>query len=344
MKIKTISSGSAIVATAAAVAAATAAILAGAPWWLTAVIVVVLFGVGYFASLVVMQQFVIYRLKPLYQILFSRNVRTSELEEEYESAADMVNNIGGKLTNWAETNRLEIERLRENEQYRKDYIGNVSHELKTPIFNVQGYISTLLDGGASDEAVARDYLERAEKNIDRLINIVTDLDEISKLESGVLKLQPERFDIVALARECAEGAELEAARKGITITVGNPAPPQPPIYVTADRHYIMQVLSNLIVNSIRYGYEEGRTHIEFIDLFDKVMVEVADNGIGMEKKEIPRVFERFYRTDYGRSREQGGTGLGLSIVKHVIEAHGETIKVRSEPGEGSTFSFPLPKA
>lgn len=345
MKIKSIPSGAAIIAAVMAVCAGCVAGWIDGRWWMALIVAGVQFFVAYSVALWVMDSFVVYKLKPLYQILFSRNVRTVELNEKYESAADILNNIEDELSDWAEKHRREIVRLREREQYRKDYVGNVSHEIKTPVFNIQGYISTLLDGAIDDPAVSRQYLERAGKSIERLMNIVTDLDEISKLESDTLELHPERFDIVALACECIDIVDREARLKNISITIGKPgAPPQAPIYVMADRHYISQVFVNLLNNSIRYGTDHGKTRISFVDLFGKVMVEVADDGIGIAQADIPRVFERFYRTDKGRSREQGGTGLGLSIVKHIMEAHGETITLRSELGEGSTFSFILPKS
>ena len=194
-----------------------------------------------------------------------------------------------------------------------------------------------------DELINRKYLERAEKSIDRLINIVNDLDTISKLESNMNQLKMERFDIVALAREIAEQAEMEADRKGIRISVKGAENLPSPFWVLADKHYIGQVLVNLIINSIHYGREGGATRIRFRDMLDRILVEVEDNGQGIGKEDLPRVFERFYRTDKGRSREQGGTGLGLAIVKHIVEAHGERITVRSELGAGSTFSFTLKK-
>ena len=291
-----------------------------------------------------MKNFFIERIKPLYRIVLGRDIQTTEIAEELEQEEHPERSVSAELNRWAEQNQKEIARLKENELYRKEFVGNVSHEIKTPIFNIQGYISTLLDGGMSDPVLMRRYLERTEKSIDRLINITNDLEAISRLESGVLNLNYERFDIVQLTRDIVDTIEFEATKKNISVVVGSShTTPYPPVWVKADQYYIEQVLINLIINSIRYGNEGGETFIKFIDLFDKILVEVRDNGRGISKEDIPRVFERFYRTDKGRSRSQGGTGLGLSIVKHVLEAHGETINLRSELGKGSTFSFTLSK-
>ncbi len=310
-------------------------------WVAALVAVLVTFVIVTFVALFLIRKYVSYKLKPIYSIVLSRDVHTREIFSELKDKK--VEDIGEELTAWADTNDKEIARLKEAEQFRKQYLGNVAHELKTPIFNVQGYISTLLDGGLEDELINRKYLERAEKSIDRLINIVNDLDTISKLESSMNKLDMEKFDVVALAKEIADQAEIEADKKGIKISVKGAENLPSPFWVQADKHYIGQVFVNLIINSIRYGKEGGQTRIRFRDMLDKILVEVEDNGLGIGKEDLPRVFERFYRTDKGRSREQGGTGLGLAIVKHIIEAHGERITVRSEPGVGSTFSFTLKK-
>ena len=298
----------------------------------------------YFFSKYIIKKFVIYRIKPIYQIVSSKDFNTRDLEQELAHKQNMISSVEGELTNWAERNRKEIHRLKENEKYRKEFIGNIAHEIKTPIFNIQGYVLTLLDGALEDEKINRKYLERTEKSIDRLINIVTDLDQISKLESGVLLLAKERFDIVGLAKEIIETTELEANKRAINVSIkyyqGNQTLP---IMIMADKRYIGQIFVNLLTNSIKYGKYGGSTKISFIDLFDKIMIEVSDDGVGISKEDIPRVFERFFRTDKSRSREQGGTGLGLSIVKHIIEAHKENITLRSQLGKGSTFSFTLSK-
>ena len=293
--IKTKEGASLLVALLAAVIVAVTTTLLDVVWWMTLCAAAGVFVVMALVALFIIRKYVAYKLKPIYSIVLSRDVHTNEIFSELKDKH--VENIGEELTAWADTNDKEIALLKETEQFRKQYLGNVAHELKTPIFNIQGYISTLLDGGLEDELINRKYLERAEKSIDRLINIVNDLDTISKLESNMNRLKMERFDIVALTKEIAEQAEMEADKKGIKISVK--------------------------------GAE--------------ILIEVEDNGSGIGKEDLPRVFERFYRTDKGRSREQGGTGLGLAIVKHIVEAHGERITVRSELGVGSTFSFTLKK-
>ena len=274
-------------------------------------------------------------------MVLSRHVPTNEIVDELKDKH--VENISEELTAWADDNDKEIARLKQNEAFRKQYLGNVAHELKTPIFNIQGYISTLLDGGLEDDLINRKYLERAEKSIDRLINIVNDLDTISKLENNMNQLKMTRFDIVALAKDIAEQLDIEAAKRNIKLSVKGADSLPSTFWVTADQHFVGQVLVNLITNSIHYGKEGGSTRIKFRDMMDKVLVEVEDTGVGISKDDMPRIFERFYRVDKSRSREQGGTGLGLAIVKHIVEAHGERITVRSEMGVGTTFAFPLKK-
>ena len=315
--------------------------LLDAVWWVTLCVCGAVFVVVALVALFIIRKYVAYKLKPIYSIVLSRDVHTHEIFSELKDKH--VENIGEELTAWADTNDKEIARLKETEQFRKQYLGNVAHELKTPIFNIQGYISTLLDGGLEDELINRKYLERAEKSIDRLINIVNDLDTISKLESNMNRLEMEKFDIVALTKEIAEQAEMEADKKGIRISIKGADNLPSPFWVLADKHYIGQVIVNLVINSIRYGKEGGQTRIRFRDMLDKILIEVEDNGSGIAKEDLPRVFERFYRTDKGRSREQGGTGLGLSIVKNAVVIHGGTITVRNGERGGLEFVFTLRK-
>ena len=341
MKIKTKETASLYIALLAT--ALVAGVLAAIEmrWYLMLLVALCAFVLVFVAALFLIRKYVAYKLKPIYSIVLSRNVRTHEILDELQDKR--VENIGEELTAWADTNDREITRLKEAETFRKQYLGNVAHELKTPIFNIQGYISTLLDGGLEDQLINRTYLERADKSILRLINIVSDLDTINKLESNMNALTRDTFDVVALAREIAEQVEMEADKKRIKIVVKGADNLPSPFWVSANKHYIGQVLVNLVTNSIRYGKEGGKTVLKFRDMLDKILIEVEDNGQGIAKEDQPRIFERFYRADKGRSREQGGTGLGLAIVKHIVEAHGERITVRSEQGVGSTFSFTLKK-
>lgn len=251
-----------------------------------------------------------------------------------------IDNLNLEIVAWAEDRKEEIERLKKLEVYRKEFLGNVSHELKTPIFNIQGYVLTLLDGGLEDPSINRNYLIRAEKSVDRMITIIEDLEAISQLETGELQLEIERFDLAALMKDVIDAQEMKATEKGIMLTMPEESKP---LFVVGDRFRIRQVIVNLIVNSVKYGKEYGETKIRFYDAGDTVLIEIADNGIGIAKKHLPRLFERFYRVDKGRSREQGGTGLGLAIVKHIIEAHNQTIEVMSTEGVGTVFSFMLKK-
>ncbi|MBS9464017.1 sensor histidine kinase [Flagellimonas sp. 389] len=247
-----------------------------------------------------------------------------------------------EIEKFAEDKKIEIDTLKIREEYRKDFLGNVSHELKTPLFTVQGYILTLLDGAMNDKKIREKYLERANKGVERLIYIVKDLDLITKLEVGGLKLEEENFDIVELIQSVFDLLEMKASQKNITLTFDMDYPE--PIYVNADREKIQQVITNLLVNSIKYGHPKGTTEVSVENLIkNKVIVRVTDNGEGIPKQHIPRLFERFYRVDQSGSRTEGGSGLGLSIVKHIIEAHDEKIYVESEEDVGSEFSFTLEK-
>ena len=339
--VKTKENASLLMALVAAIIVAVVMAVGGMVWWLVCCVAVGVFILMAVFSLLMMKQYVAYKLKPIYSMVLSRDVHTTEIIDELKDKH--VENISEELAAWANDNDKEIERLKQSEAFRKHYLGNVAHELKTPIFNIQGYISTLLDGGLEDELINRKYLERAEKSIDRLINIVNDLDTISKLENDMNRLKMETFDIVALAKEIAEQLEMESSKRNIKLSVKGADSLPSQFQVTADKHFVGQVLVNLLSNSIHYGKEGGSTRIKFRDMGEKILIEVEDTGVGISKDDIPRIFERFYRVDKGRSREQGGTGLGLAIVKHIVEAHGERITVRSELGVGTTFTFPLKK-
>ena len=248
-----------------------------------------------------------------------------------------------EIDKFARDKKLEIETLKVREKYRKEFLGNVSHELKTPLFTIQGYILTLLDGAMNDKKIRKKYLERANSAVERLSYIVSDLDLITKLEAGDLRLQPEVFDIVALIKEVFGMVEMRANDKKITLTFDREY--STPLMVRADKERVQQVLVNLIINSLKYGRTKGTTEVSIENLIkNKAIIRVTDNGEGIEKNHLARLFERFYRVDKSGSRKEGGSGLGLSIVKHIIEAHNERIYVESEYGVGSEFSFTLEKA
>ncbi|MGA1385156.1 MAG: sensor histidine kinase [Flavobacteriaceae bacterium] len=284
------------------------------------------------------EQFIYSRIKKLYDdltILQSSAINTGPVTTDMKT-------LTAEIEKFAQEKKLEIDGLKVREQYRKDFLGNISHELKTPLFMIQGYILTLLDGAVDDKKVAKKYLQRAAKGVDRLAYIIKDLDLITKFEAGNLTVEPEAFDAVDLVKSVFEMLEMRASKKNITLTFDMEY--QQPIFVWADAEKIQQVLTNLIVNAIKYGHEDGTIEVSIEDLVkSKVIIRITDNGEGIAKEHIPRLFERFYRVDKSGSRKEGGSGLGLSIVKHIIEAHGEKIYVESVLGVGSEFSFTLEK-
>jgi two-component system phosphate regulon sensor histidine kinase PhoR len=256
-------------------------------------------------------------------------------------ATDMET-LSRKVKKFATDKKLEIEMLQVREHYRREFLGNVSHELKTPLFTVQGYLSTLTDGAFEDKTILKKYLDRAEKGVERLIYIVEDLDMISKLESGELNLEISEFDLVELIQSIVDMLEMKATKKNISLVLEQN---NKPMLVAADKDKLQQVIINLIVNSIKYGKEGGETEISVTGFTSKkILVRVSDNGEGIESQNIPRLFERFYRVNKSGSRSEGGSGLGLSIVKHIVEAHKQKIYVESEYGVGSEFSFTIDRA
>ncbi len=276
-------------------------------------------------------------LKEIHKILYSIKVNGNGGNDSIHEATFI--DIKEEIGEWAEERKREIEQLKNLERYRKEYLGDVSHELKTPIFNIQGYVLSLLDGGLDDPGINRPFLEKAEKNVERMINIVRDLEAISQLEAGELLMDLERFDIISMIREVFETMEIQATSKGIILSLANSS--NESIYAIGDKHRIRQVLTNLFSNSIRYGKEYGETKVSVKEINGNLQIDIEDNGIGMSEEHLNRIFERFYRIDKSRSRDQGGTGLGLSIVKHIIEAHQQKIWVNSKVGTGTTFSFTL---
>lgn len=259
---------------------------------------------------------------------------------EYVSS-DPINDVEHEVKEWAGAKKREIDILKKQEQFRREFLSNVSHEFKTPLFAIQGYIETLQDCLIDDPEMATKFLKKAENNVERLSYLINDLDSISKLETGEIPINYEKFDFVLLAKEVMEGLEDKAKTKEIKISFKDKY--THPAYVKADREKIRQVMINLIQNSIKYGRESGSTAIKIFELHDQYLVEVTDDGIGIEEKHLPRLFERFYRIDSHRSRQEGGTGLGLAIVKHILEAHQQIISVRSTLQIGTTFAFTLEK-
>tara|TARA_B100000401_G_scaffold416876_1_gene339530 strand:+ start:688 stop:1707 length:1020 start_codon:yes stop_codon:yes gene_type:complete len=280
------------------------------------------------------RRYIFDRVKVIYKSI-RRQKGTSEF---IESDLDKVSNDVELISSERDK---EIDNLKMTESFRREFLGNVSHELKTPIFNIQGYIHTLIDGALHDEKVNMQYLSRTSKSVDRMINIVEDLEMISKIESDKLELEFNNINIVALTQEVFDQVEIKAKRRSVTLKFEKEFEP---IIVSADREKITQVMTNLIDNSIKYGKEGGSTEVRFYEMGDNILVEISDDGIGISESNLSRLFERFYRVDKSRSREQGGTGLGLAIVKHILEAHKQNINVRSTEGIGTTFSFTLQKS
>ena len=279
------------------------------------------------------------KIKVIYKIIgqLKPNTEETSVKSKNDDVLDIVNQV---VIRWREEKTKEIEELKEMAAYRREFLGNVSHELKTPVFNIQGYVHTLLEGGIEDETINIKYLKKTVKSINRMIALVEDLEEITKLESTNLNLNEEIFNLPELTQEVVDFMEQKAIDNNTSIIINSSATKS--IKVTADKKRIRQVLINLIDNAIKYGNtENAKIKISFYNFHNNYLIEVQDNGIGIPEENIVRIFERFYRTDQSRSRDKGGTGLGLAIVKHIIEAHHQTISVRSSLGEGTTFSFTL---
>lgn len=278
------------------------------------------------------------KIKKIYEDVVSVPGKTllSGKESEMET-------LTKSLQKFATDRNLEIQLLKEQENYRKEFIGNLAHELKTPLFTIQGYVLTLLDGAFKDKKITQKYLKRTAKGVERLNHIVQDLDIITKFESGMEQIKNQPFDIVETLHNVFDLLEIQAQKNKVNLVMDQKF--ETPVFVNADEERIQQVLTNLIINSIKYGVEEGTTEISIQELNeDKILIRITDNGEGIEKEHLPRLFERFYRVEKNRSREKGGSGLGLAIVKHIVEAHFEKIFVESTPGVGSEFSFTLTRA
>ena len=298
----------------------------------------IIFGLSFLILQLRVRKLFFERIRQIYEDL---EFETDSLIKTSPIDSDM-NSFSRDLEEFVKLKRTEIETLKKEGIYRKEFVGNVAHELKTPLFSVQGYISNLLDGAMDDKELLKKYLKRAEKSVDRLTFIIKDLDLITQLESSTLKLKVTSFDIIKLTEEIIEDLEISASKRNIKIIFNKNYDKQ--ILVEADKNRIEQVITNLVSNSINYGSEKGTTEISFESNVEKIIVKVNDNGEGISEENMPRLFQRFFRVDVSRSRSQGGSGLGLAIVKHIIDAHNENIYVQSTVGVGSEFSFSLKKS
>lgn len=301
--------------------------------------IVFLFILFFFIIQYRVEYFIYRRVRKIYD-----DVTLLEIEDlQRTSVTTDMETLSKSVQKFAEGKRIEIQNLTERDSFRRDFLGNVSHELKTPLFTVQGYLLTLIEGASDDTEILNKYLDRANKGVERLVAIVKDLDMIAKLETDGLKMNIEPFNILEIVQNVFDLFEMKAKKKNISLTFDRIY--EFPIFVTGDPERIEQVLINLVVNSIKYGKIGGVTTVG-VDNYNenKFIIKVSDNGEGVKQEHLSRLFERFYRVDQSRSREQGGSGLGLSIVKHIIEAHNENILLKSTFGEGSEFSFTLEKA
>ncbi|UZJ65290.1 ATP-binding protein [Sphingobacterium sp. KU25419] len=291
----------------------------------------------------VFERYIYKRINTMYKLIHNLKLGKDLKDALGEHVtADPIADAENEVKAWAKAKKIEIEQLKSQEKFRREFLSNVSHEFKTPLFSIQGYIETLQDGLIEEDLeMAKTFLNKASKNVDRLNYLIQDLDEISKLESGKMVLNIEKFDIVELIKETKESLDDKAKAHNIEIQLKTKS--GTPYWVKADKHKISQVLVNLIENSIKYGKNGGKSQIRIFPLFEQVLVEITDDGYGIEEKNLNRVFERFYRIDKSRSRGIGGSGLGLSIVKHIIEAHQQNVNVRSTEGIGTTFGFTLEK-
>lgn len=292
---------------------------------------------AYFMNYLSVKRFLYSRIKVIYRAI-RRRKSESDKKVHIDMSKDLLAEVTRETESFVADRNLEISQLKQQEQFRREFLGNLAHELKTPVFSVQGYIMTLLEGGLEDPSVNTKFLERASKSVDRITTLLEDLDQITQLEVDKIQLHEARFDLVKLVSEVIDLLDSNAKEKGIKLKLSKS---YDPIFVLADKSKIEQVLINIIKNSIAYGNENGCTEIRFNALDGSVLVEVTDNGPGIESQELPRLFERFYRVEKSRNRNEGGAGLGLAIVRSILEAHNQTINVRSTVGVGTTFSFTL---
>jgi len=310
-------------------------------WTIGAASFVMIWGGSYALILITLERFIYRKIKLIYKLIHqTKATRKEEVYFKYILPQKSIDEVREDVEAWGERRNKEIEMLRKNEAYRKEFLQNLAHEFKTPVFAIQGYIDTLLNGAMEDETVSKKFLTNTAKNTDRLVNLVNDLDEISRLESGEQLLYKQHFIIQELIREVYDSLSIKTQQKNIRTNIKKGC--EAPMSVFADKEKIKQVLINLTENAFKYGKLNGMVVASIYQTDDNhVLVEISDDGIGIEEDHLSRIFERFYRTDAARTRDKGGTGLGLAICKHIIEAHGETIHVRSTPDVGTTIGFTL---
>lgn len=311
-------------------------------WWIALLSFAVLFLISYMLIRYFTERFIYRHIKLIYKFI-SQTKATKQQEFFYKSVLPekSLEEVSKEVEQWGEQKRQEIEQLQQNEQYRKEFLQNLSHELKTPIFAIQGYVDTLLSGAMEQPEIGKKFLLNASRNVERLVNLVGDLDEIARLESGEQQLYKESFVIHDLVQDVFDALSLKCAEKSIKTSVKKGC--ETPLSVYADKEKIRMVLINLVDNAIKYGKQAGNIIFSAYQTDQgNVLVEISDDGHGISEEHLSRIFERFYRTDLARSRKAGGSGLGLSICKHIIEAHGQSIHVRSTPDVGTTFGFTLP--
>lgn len=310
-------------------------------WFMAGLLFITTFVVSYVLYYYTVQRFIYRKIKLIYKFIYQTKATKRE-EFFYKNILPQksIEEVNADVQEWASQKKQEIELLQLNEQFRKEFLMNLSHELRTPIFTIQGYIETLLGGAMEDPNVNKKFLSNTSKSIDRLVRLVDDVDEISKLESGQMPLAFETFIIQELVKDIYEEFALKAKEKNITLDIKKGT--EGSLRVYADKSKIKQALVNLIENAIKYGNEGSTVVTGFYEMDEKrLYIEISDDGPGIAEQHLPRIFERFYRADRSRNRSIGGTGLGLAIVKHIIDAHGQTINVRSKIGVGSSFGFTL---
>lgn len=309
-------------------------------WWALGSLVILFVG-GYFLIYFMLERFIYRKIKLIYKFIYkTKATKREETYYKYVLPQKSIDDVRADVEAWASRNEEELELLRSNEQFRKEFLQNLSHEFKTPVFAIQGYVDTLLSGALANPEVNRKFLEKTAKNVERLGNLLNDLDEISRLERGELILYKQNFIIQDLIRDVYESLSGQADKKQISCQIKKGC--ESPLTVFADKEKIRQVLINLVENSVKYGKNKGSITASIYKTDGRhILVEISDDGMGIPEKSLTRVFERFYRTETGRSQDVTGSGLGLAICKHIIEAHNQTIHVRSTEGVGTTFGFTL---